>query len=1036
MLDDLPGGHMTSLWRFIHALRLDSLFTSLNLPGFRPLTAYPRISHLHAWTFTFVLLAMGLSDFSFAQSLSPLAASYIRTDFTVEDGLPDNVVNAVIRPGNGLLWVGTESGLSTFDGQRFKRVDFSFRGVPSIGSVHAFAQASNGDLWVGSDAGLTHVPKKGLNQVDPATDGATFLALGRRSDDVVQNLLATAPGTLWVGTNHGLYSLVSGRVKKLALDGSIDLLSEAADGHLLIVSEGRFLEFDGNTLIRHAGIERHLGIGVGDLYTVFQDRHGTMWYGTKRGLMREGEHPVPLIQPVEAYMHKVFRANEDARGNLWISSSGGTFRVNGNQLEALSSPEVDGRCFYAGPDGDLWMGTNGAGLLHFKPRLVKMYTKADSLPNNTVMTVLADHLGSLWLGNNCGGITHLSEGRLKRYSEKDGLTNSCVWTLAEDHVGNLWIGTYNGGLYKFRGGHFTQITVAQGLVDNVVFAIIVARDDSLWIATPNGLSHLAKGQITNYTKDQGLSSNHILGIHQDEAGTIWVASQGGIDRLTEGGFKHLSSNIFAPGDSVTGFAEDSHGDLYAANSLKGLGLIKNNQVFLVNDDLNVMDEVEDFDSNLWLSSRNGVIRVALDDLRGSVTGRNSPLNYYRLDREDGLNSTQSSVGTPNIAITPDQKLWIATVKGLAMVNLKDLPSGAHKPNVFVSEVSVDGKKQSSGSELTLPAGTHHVELSLAAVDLDSPEKTRIQYRMDGVDLSWLDADLSRTAIYTSIPLGEHEFHVRTTDSAGTWDRLGIVYTVSQQPLFYERRLFQLACGALILLLASIGYLVRVQNVVAQTRIMLEARIAERETIARDLHDSFFQGIQGLLLSFNLGTSRLGKGDPVRALFEENLILSDQVMLEGRKLVLDLRTRGSESSELVADLEAAAAEFTKDNPGRFAVKVTGSSRKLDPAVSEEIYKIGREAISNAFRHAHAKLIEVEFTYGPREVRLNVRDDGKGIPEQVMKDGSVYGHFGLPGMAERAEKVGARFAMFSRAGGGTEIEVRLSSRLAYRSRRAHT
>jgi signal transduction histidine kinase len=131
------------------------------------------------------------------------------------------------------------------------------------------------------------------------------------------------------------------------------------------------------------------------------------------------------------------------------------------------------------------------------------------------------------------------------------------------------------------------------------------------------------------------------------------------------------------------------------------------------------------------------------------------------------------------------------------------------------------------------------------------------------------------------------------------------------------------------------------------------------------------------------------------------------------------------------LSAVAYELAKVYPAQFALTVTGSPRRLDAVVAEEIYKVGREALYNAFRHASATNIEVEVTYAPNEMRLNFRDDGSGLPEQVLQNCSSDGHFGLPGMAERAEKIGARFSIFSRVGGGTEIEIKISSRLAYRS-----
>ena len=306
----------------------------------------------------------------------------------------------------------------------------------------------------------------------------------------------------------------------------------------------------------------------------------------------------------------------------------------------------------------------------------------------------------------------------------------------------------------------------------------------------------------------------------------------------------------------------------------------------------------------------------------------------------------------------------------------------------------------------------------------------------GFDTDWQDAGSRRHAFYTNIPPRNYVFRAIACNNDGLWNTTGIAIPINLPAAFLQGWYFKILCFTLGSAALWGFYRLRISQVEVGIRTRLYERISERERIARDLHDTFFQGIQGLLLSFNLGTNRMAKSDPVRSLFEETLTLSDQVMSEGRKLVLDLRTRSSEAAELASDLGAAAAEFAKVYPTQFDVTVTGKAPQLDTVVSEEIYRIGREALYNAFRHALATTVEVELTYAAGELRLNLRDDGVGIPEQVMRNGAVDGHFGLPGMAERAKKIGADFSIFSRVGGGTEIEVKISSRLAYRSGRTST
>jgi signal transduction histidine kinase len=970
------------------------------------------------------MLALGGAKRAFAAQPLPLADQYIRTDFTVEDGLPDDVVNAILRADNGLLWVGTESGLATFDGREFRRIPLSFPGAANLGAVLALAKTSSGDLWIGTSAGLVRIAKKNLDQLTPSE--MTFFPLGDERGDLVLALLETRAGVLWVGTNHGLYRFEGGSFHKVLGAEAIHRLAEASNGHLLLVTQRGFLEFDGQKAIEHPEIAQRLGVSEDEIFNVFQDQRSTMWYSTHSGIMRKGEHPFRPFDPPATAKAPAYRTYEDAQGQIWISNDRGTLRVNGDRLEALSS--FGARSFYAGKDGDVWMGTNGEGLLHFKPRLVRMYTKSDGLPNDRVMTVLATHDGKLWVGNGCG-LSLFDQDRFKFYAEKEGLINSCVWALAEDHNNDLWIGSYNGGLFKFHDGHFTQYSVAQGLASNIVLGIVVARDNSLWIATPDGLSHMKDGHITNYTTAQGLQSDRILSIHQDAAGDIWAATQAGLARLAGDRFVSLPSSSFKEGTSAVRFAEDSLGNLYTSNLPRGISLLRRGQLEDVNDDLNVMDMVESPHHDLWFSSMNGIIRVALGDLKRAVEDRDTPLDYTSIDRTDGLNSSQASAGIPNIAMTPDEKLWIATVEGLAMVDLKQISSSGSKPAIFVGEVTIDGKKQPVTGQVVIPNGTHHIELHLTSVDLRSPEKTRLQYRMDGVDSAWLDADVSRTATYTALPAGRHVFHVRATGSDGTWDLKGIQYEVTQQPLFYQRAWFQLTCAAVLVAMLSAAYLARVNYIVRNTRIVLEARIAEREHIARDLHDTFLQGIQGILLRFHASAQRLAKDDPLRSEFEEVLELSDAVMSQGRGLVSGLRMGPGAADDLPIAFVMAGKEFSALSPAAYKVIVIGEPRKLNALVYDEIAKIGREALFNAYRHAKAAKIEAELNYTPSELHIRFRDDGAGIDPGILARGSRVGHYGLPGMSERANKIGAKLDIYSRLGAGTEIELRIPAKAAY-------
>ncbi|MGA7524166.1 MAG: two-component regulator propeller domain-containing protein [Acidobacteriaceae bacterium] len=961
-----------------------------------------------------------------AQNLHPppLADDYIRTDFTVEDGLPDNVVNAIVQTRNGLLWVGTQSGLASFDGRDFSPISLQTSGSPSQGAVHTLLQASNGDLWVGTDAGVVLIPRQALDQFNPAR--LTFYHLGSGPSDEVEALLQTREGEVWAGTDHGLYRLDAGRFVEVIPAVSVNRIDEALNGHLLIVTGHEFIEWDGSEVIHHPGLPASLGIRDGQIFDVSQDDTGNFWYSTAKGIRIRGPKHLPPLEPARIARTMAFRTYVDPQGALWIATGVGVYRVNGNRLES-PAPNVNARSFYASADGDLWLGSNGNGLIHLRRRVVRIFTSADGLPNNIAMAVLSTHDGKLWVGSNCG-LSVLEGQRFRQYTEKDGLANSCVWSLAEDPGGNLWIGTYGGGLFRFRNGHFTQYSLAQGLVSKVVLQIAVARDGSLWMATPDGVSHMRNGSFQNYTVADGLSSNKILSVFEDRSGTIWGATQAGIDRLVGERFVPFASTQSRNGPFTIGFAEDSLGDLYALNSPKGISLIDKSRLLPVNDDLKVLGMVESPQHDLWFSGTNGIFRVRLDDLRQSIGDRDTPLDYERIDRTDGLDSVQCSVGFPDVAITPDNKLWVATVKGLAMLDLAHLPAAAPQPKILVGTITVGKRNDLAEAEAILPPGTHHVELHLEAVDLGSPEKVRLQYRLDGVDTSWLDADASRTAVYTNIPVGMHAFHLRASGSDGVWNRTGIVYEVTQQPYFYQTTWFQIIAITALFLLLSTAYLIRVQQIVRQTHMRAEERLMERERIARELHDTLLQGVLSASMHLEAAHDRLPEDSPARPVMAKVLTVMRQVTEEGRNALRGLRTKDQADADLGVAFSRIGQEFGLAGETGYRVIAQSDPRRMRPRIRDEVYRIGREAIMNAFLHAKANSIEVVIEYAGRCFRLIVRDDGQGIDPHVLDSGRE-GHWGLAGMKERAESIGATLRLRSRVGAGTEVELSVPESVAF-------
>jgi ligand-binding sensor domain-containing protein/signal transduction histidine kinase len=964
---------------------------------------------------------------AFGEDSSSIASNYVRTNFTIEDGLPDNTVDSIIQTDNGLLWVGTQSGLASFDGRTFTPVRLHIPGTAPPGAVNALAVGPGGDLWIGTDAGIVRIPKAELN--DPYLAASTAYRLGKDQSDEIEALFRARDGTMWAGTNHGLYRFDGKRFAGVLSAMYVSRIGQALDGRLLLITNSGFVEYDGSRATEHPGLGARFGVKDNQVFDVVQDAAGTIWYGTYHGVHPVGASAPAHLGPYQPAHTSTFRIYSAPDGALWLCTAIGLYRVAGDRLQT-PAPGLGARAFYPGKGGDLWIGTNGSGLIHLQPRHVRMFTRADGLPSDIVMTVLPTHDGRLWVGNNCG-LAEFDGTRFRTYDEKDGLANTCVWALAEDHERNLWIGSYGGGMFRYRDGVFTQYTVKQGLVSSIVFQITVARDDALWIATPDGLSYMKDGRIRNYTTADGLSSSRVLDIHQDRGGTIWVATQGGVDRFAAGRFVPVPS-VQPSGDVLARrFFEDSLGNLYTTDMPRGISRIKDNQLSLLNNTLDLMAMVETPDHNLWFSSREGVVRIAEQEL--AQAGRSDrPLSYELFDRADGLITTEASVGSPNIAMAPDGKLWIATVKGLAMIDTTRLALKGRKPEIFVAGVVMDGNRTRARNALDLPPGIHRVELHLAVVGLAAPDKVRLQYRMEGVDSEWLDLNPSRTAVYTNIPAGPHRFLVRATDSIGNWGEEKAIYEVTQRPHFYQTAPFLAAAIACLLAVLFVAYLWRVRHLVKQTRTILEERQVERESVARDLHDTFLQGVQGLILSFHTGTQQLPPDQPVRQVFEEALRQSDKVMLEGRSVLSRLRTAKATPESLPDAYASIAHDLRSFSTAQFEVVISGGTRDLNAVVQEEILKIGREALFNSFHHAQAGKIEVDLHFGVFEFRARFRDNGVGIDPAILSKGGAPGHYGLTGMRERVTCIGGQMDLWSRPGAGTELEVRIPGAIAYRQR----
>ena len=941
------------------------------------------------------------------------ASSFVRTHFTTDDGLPGAVVGKAVQTKDGFLWLLVNGNLLVrFDGKNF------------YGFAHprprAIAVAPDGDLWVGWEEGLIRIPSSGFNQ-STLSDSVTYQLVPGRAIHVV-NLHFSRSGVLRVATPEGLFRHEGDHFVPVGPRLRTHEIKEAPDGHLFVFNDTGFMELAGDEVVPHPQLAAQLGVSNKDIFDVLKDRHGNTWYCTVMGVARETNGRIEKLQPYARIGQPAFRAYEDPQGTLWIAKQEGLFRATSAGLE-LVADDIQVRFLYADRDGNLWVCTNGNGLYRFKEPAVRIFTTADGLPNNLIMTVLAAHDGSVWTGANCGGITRFDGKHFQTYNEKNGLLNSCVYALAEDLNHHLWIGTWGGGAFRYHNGSFTQHTKGQGLVDDRVFSIVAARDGSVWFATGAGLTRLKNEQFRTFTTVDGLSSNVIFRVWEDRSGVIWVGTRMGLDRMSGDRFE----SVEFPKAMVLPIGEDRDGGhfyYFEVNRKASTRRVNKDRVDMINQ-VGGADIVETENGELWICG-TGFGRLQPGNF-AQARPRDEPFDYEKFSTADGLATAEASGSGRCFAQTSDGKLWAATVKGLAMFDLRRLPVTNAKPSIYLTDVTIGRNTQRAGREIVVPPGTTHVKIHFAAVEISAPEKISLQYRLDGVDSEWLDAPNDPSAIYTNIPVGTYALHIRASNRNGIWDRQGVVFSITQQPYFYQTRWFIAAMVALGVVLVFLIYRLRIAQISRQMSARFDERLAERTRVARELHDTLLQTVQGSKMVADHALKNTADHTRMVRAMEQLSTWLDQATEEGRAALHSLRASTTEKNDLAEAFRRAIDECGTASSAEVSFSVNGGSREMHPIVRDEIYRIGYEAIRNACAHSGGNRLEIALEYA-HDLTLRVSDNGTGIDSAVVEQGKD-GHFGLRGMRERAERIGAKFTLVSSPDSGTVITLVVPGRVVF-------
>jgi signal transduction histidine kinase len=350
--------------------------------------------------------------------------------------------------------------------------------------------------------------------------------------------------------------------------------------------------------------------------------------------------------------------------------------------------------------------------------------------------------------------------------------------------------------------------------------------------------------------------------------------------------------------------------------------------------------------------------------------------------------------------------------------------------------SVLQKAISYVDSLTLSYRDSVLSFEFAALSYSNSHKNRYRYKLEGFEHGWNEVgSKQRLATYTNLDPGKYVFRVQGSNHDGVWNEKGVALTIVVTPPWWKMNWFRALCAAIFVGMLWAAYQFRFRQLQHEFNMRLEGRVEERMRVARELHDTMLQSFQAALIQMQAARNIFARR-PERAeqSLDKAIDTAARAIAEGRDAIQDLRLDPAGGADLAKLLTTAGQELAQswDAPGKppaFAVTLEGARRDVAPLIQDEVYRIARELLQNAFRHSQAERIEVEIRYESRRLRLHVRDDGKGIDSEILKTGGRAGHYGLPGMRERANRFGGNLEFWSEAGAGTEAVLTVPGAVAY-------
>jgi signal transduction histidine kinase len=960
--------------------------------------------------------------------------------WTSKDGVPPSIT-ALEQADEGYLWIGTSAGLYHFDGVTFEQYEPKIGKFPNAG-IFSLKAKPGGGIWIGWQQGGISLLENGILTNYGESEGigqgtvwgftydrsGRLWAAGIRGVARLEHghwvkmgpaegytagraaaVFTDQEGNVGVFSEKGLYLWPRGGARFNSPTGTLETRQppqQGPDGKLYFLEKRgiRIIE----SLARYDKLD-HPWIYESkseDSGSMLIDSSGTLWYDYENNGIQRTKPEIEgaaknSAGEVEGFSTKeglsadtVGLFLEDKEKNIWVATVAGLDRfrqVDINRVQpGNSSDRFDAASITPDTDGTVWLGRRQS--ISSWIRVNEGGTVLDRQNVDKVQASLRNADGSVWLATK-GGVDRYKSGRpIVRFVHSPEMApENSIHSLAQDNDETIWASAIGSGIFHLIGQRWVR---DERLVDGGKRAPMSMANDGhggMWFGYANNkIARLLDGKVTIFSTSEGLSIGRVAALYAAD-GQVWAAGLNGLALLRSQKFTPLKM------------------DAQRVNNISAM----------------IIDSNGDF----WLNSSAGVIQISSKEVRAAIANSEHIAATRVYSALDGIRGVAGLLQQKSIVEATDSKIWFSTRDSTAWIDKRNLLIPSKAPAVLIQSVNAAGARLIEPNDIKLDPNPREVQINYTSPILGTPERTKFKYMLRGYDTTWREVGTRRTAFYSDLPPGEYFFQVLAKNDGASWSEPGKGVKIAILPAYYQTWWFQTALGIIALLILGLIYRLHIQQLEKQLRMKMEVRQAERERIARELHDTLLQGTQAMILRVHNATERLPLGDPTRDLVNSALEFADSMLVQGRDRVLDLRAGDLFGTGAIEAIQRDGQFTAAEHSMAFEFIVEGKPRNLLPEAGHELYRIAMEAIINATRHSCGRKIIVKITYQFLALQLSVKDDGNGLPKSVIEHGKLHGHWGLPGLQERANRMRAKLCIKSLPNSGTEVQLRIPCRMAY-------